>query len=115
MDKFSIIKRLSKLAQVLDNMNMSEQADQVTDVMQNITDTPQVTAWKNFARSLAKKDPDFIPPRKPNVGIITYKDVTDDALSEYHRYKNNKRQTSKFTYEEENQLKQLAQNADRAR
>jgi hypothetical protein len=47
--------------------------------------------------------------------MITYADVTDKALSEYRSYKNNKKQTLKFTYQEENQLKTLAQNADRAR
>ena len=115
MDKIAIIKRLNKIAQMLDTMNMPGEADGVTDVMQNITDSQQVIAWKNYARSLAKKDPDFIPPVKPNVSTISYSDITEKALSEYHLYVNNKRQLPKLTSMEENQLKQLAVNADRAR
>ena len=60
MDKITIIKRLYKLAQMLDTMNMPEEADGVTNVMENLTDSPQITAWVNYGRSLAKKDPDFI-------------------------------------------------------
>jgi hypothetical protein len=41
--------------------------------------------------------------------------VTEKALSEYHLYKNNKKELPKLTSMEENQLKQLALNADRAR
>ncbi len=115
MNKMSIISRLSKLAQMLDSMDMPQQADGVTDVMQNLADSPQVRAWTNFGRSLAKKDPDFMPPVKPKASMITYSDITEKAIADYHLYKNNKRQLPKLTSMEENQLKTLAQNADRAR
>jgi hypothetical protein len=64
---------------------------------------------------LAKKDPDFIPPVKPKVSAITFLDVTETALSVYHLYKNNKKELPKLSSMEENQLKQLAKNADRTR
>jgi hypothetical protein len=115
MDKIILIKRLSKLAQMLDTMNMPEEADGVTDVMENLTDSPQVTAWANYGRSLAKKDIDFMPPVKPRASMITYTDVTEKAIADYHLYKNNKKQLPKLTSMEESQLKTLAQNADRAR
>jgi hypothetical protein len=121
-----ILASMNEICNELELLGMDKAASDVTILMkkyaqmeedqsENFADTPQVTAWKNFARSLAKKDPDFIPPIKPNISMITYADVTDKALSEYRSYKNNKKQTSKFTYQEENQLKTLAQNADRAR
>ena len=115
MNKIEIIKRLNKIAQILDDMNMPEQADDVTDVMENISDSPEKIAWTNYARTLAKKDPDFIPPIKPKVSTITFASITDKALSEYHRFKENKKQPYKFTLQEETQLKLLAENADRAR
>jgi len=100
---------------MLDTMNMPEEADGVTDVMENLTDSPQVTAWTNYGRTLAKKDPDFMPPVKPRASMITYTDVTEKAIADYHLYKNNKKQLPKLTSMEESQLKTLAQNADRAR
>ena len=115
MTKLNIVNRLNKLAQMFDEMNMPEQADDVTNVMENISDSPEKKAWHDYAFSLAKKDPDFIPPRKPRVEAITFEEVTNKALLDYHLYKNNKKQTSKFRYEEENKLKELAKNADRAR
>jgi hypothetical protein len=115
MDKITIIKRLYKLAQMLDTMNMPEEADGVTNVMENLTDSPQITAWVNYGRSLAKKDPDFMPPVKPKASMITYTDITEKAIADYHLYKNNKKQLPKLTSMEESQLKTLAQNADRAR
>jgi hypothetical protein len=115
MNKLHIVNRLYKLAQMFDEMNMPEQADDVTNVMENISDSPEKTAWTNYARTLAKKDPDFIPPVKPKVSAITFLDVTETALSDYHLYKNNKKQLPKLTSMEENQLKELAKNADRAR
>ena len=115
MTKLHIVNRLYKLAQMFDEMNMPEQADDVTSVMENISNSPEKIAWTNFTKTLAKKDPDFIPPIKPNVSMITFEEVTNNALLDYHLFKKNKKQTSKFTYEEENKLKQLAKNADRAR
>lgn len=115
MNKLNIVNRLYKLAQMFDEMNMPEQADDVTNVMENISDSPEKTAWTNYARTLAKKDPDFIPPVKPKVSAITFLDVTETALSDYHLYKNNKKQLPKLSTMEENQLKDLAKNADRAR
>ena len=115
MNKLHIVNRLYKLAQMFDEMNMPEQADDVTNVMENISDSPEKTAWTNYARTLAKKDPDFIPPVKPKVSAITFLDVTETALSDYHLYKNNKKQLPKLSTMEENQLKDLAKNADRAR
>jgi hypothetical protein len=115
MNKLHIVNRLYKLAQMFDEMNMPEQADDVTNVMENISDSPEKTAWTNYARKLAKKDPDFIPPVKPKVSAITFLDVTETALSVYHLYKNNKKELPKLSSMEENQLKQLAKNADRTR
>jgi hypothetical protein len=115
MNKLNIVNRLYKLAQMFDEMNMPEQADDVTNVMENISDSPEKTAWTNYARTLAKKDPDFIPPVKPKVSAITFLDVTETALSDYHLYKNNKSQLPKLSSMEENQLKELAKNADRTR
>ena len=115
MNKISILEKLNKIAQALENLNMPNEADDVTGVMENIVDSPQITAWTNFGKSLAKKDPDFIPPIKPKVSMISYLEVTEKALFEYHLYKNNKKQTSKFTAGEESQYKNLATNADRAR
>jgi hypothetical protein len=47
--------------------------------------------------------------------MITYTDITEKAIADYHLYKNNKKQLPKLTSMEESQLKTLAQNADRAR
>ena len=119
---------MNEICEELDKLNLVEASNEITRVMMKIAqentnlleegslvDSPQFAAWTNFGKFLAKKDPDFIAPIKPRVSVITYEDVTDKALAEYHTYKNNKKQTSKFTYEEENKLKQLALNADRAR
>ena len=115
MDKITIIKRINKISQMLDTMEMPEQADGVTNVMENLTDSPQITVWANYGKTLAKKDPDFMPPVKPKVSMITYTDITEKAIADYHLYKNNKKQLPKLTSMEESQLKTLAQNADRAR
>lgn len=115
MNKISILEKLNKIAQMLENLNMPNEADDVTGVMENIVDSPQITAWTNFGRNLAKKDPDFIPPIKPRVSSISYIEITEKSLFDYHLYKNNKKQSPKFTSDEENQYKNLARNADRAR
>jgi len=115
MNKLHIVNRLYKLAQMFDEMNMPEQADDVTNVMENISDSPEKTAWTNYARTLAKKDPDFMPPVKPRASMITYTDVTEKAIADYHLYKNSKKQLPKLTSMEESKLKTLAQNADRTR
>ena len=115
MNKLHIVNRLYKLAQMFDEMNMPEQADAVTNVMENISDSSQITAWTNYGRTLAKKDPDFMPPVKPRASMITYTDVTEKAIADYHLYKNSKKQLPKLTSMEESQLKTLAQNADRTR
>jgi len=86
MDKILLIKRLNKIAQMLDTMNMPEEADGVTDVMENLTDSPQVNAWANYGRSLAKKDIDFMPPVKPRASMITYTDVTEKAITKAYIY-----------------------------
>lgn len=115
MNKLHIVNRLYKLAEMFDEMNMPEQADDVTNVMENISDSPQIIAWTNYGRTLAKKDPDFMPPVKPRASMITYTDVTEKAIADYHLYKNSKKQLPKLTSMEESKLKTLAQNADRTR
>ena len=111
LDKLDLVEASNELAKIMVKLAQEMPLDQ----SENITDSPQVSAWSNYARSLAKKDPDFIPPVKPKVSMITYMDITEKALSDYHLYKNNKRQSPKLSSMEENQLKQLAYNADRAR
>jgi hypothetical protein len=123
-----ILASMNEICEELDKMDLVEASNEITKMMMklaqentfsyeedNLVDTQQANAWTNFARSLAKKDPDFIPPIKPKASVITYADVTDKAISEYHLYKNNKKQLPKLTSMEENQLKQLAVNADRAK
>lgn len=111
LDKLDLVEASNELAKIMVKLAQEMPLDQ----SENITDSPQVSAWSTYARSLAKKDPDFIPPVKPKVSMISYMDITEKALSEYHLYKNNKRQSPKLSSMEENQLKQLAYNADRAR
>ena len=123
-----ILASMNEVCEELDKMDLVEASNEITKIMmklaqempmldesESLVDSQQVTAWSNFGRSLAKKDPDFIPPIKPKASVITYLDVTEKALSEYHLYKNNKKELPKLTSMEENQLKQLALNADRAR
>ena len=123
-----ILASMNEICEELDKLDLVEASNEITKMMMklaqentfsyeedNLVDTQQANAWTNFARSLAKKDPDFIPPIKPKASVITYVDVTEKALSEYHLYKSNKKQLPKLTSMEENQLKQLAVNADRAK
>jgi hypothetical protein len=126
--KKQVLASMNEICEELDSMDLVEASNTITKMMmklaqedpsfleqENLVDTPQVTAWTNFARSLAKKDPDFIPPIKPKVSMYTCLDVTEKALAEYHRYKENKKQPYKFTLAEENQIKRLATEADKAR
>lgn len=123
-----ILASMNEICEELDRMDLVEASNKITKIMvklaqemplvdesESLVDSPQITAWVNYGRSLAKKDPDFIPPIKPKVSMITYTDITEKAIADYHLYKNNKKQLPKLTSMEENQLKTLAQNADRAR
>ena len=123
-----ILASMNEVCEELDKMDLVKASNQITKIMmklaqempildesESLVDSQQVIAWTNYGRTLAKKDPDFMPPIKPRASMITYTDVTEKAIADYHLYKNSKKQLPKLTSMEESQLKTLAQNADRTR
>jgi len=122
MNNKIILSSLHNICNELESIGLEKEANTVSNIFlklaqeeMNIVDTPEKIAWTNYARTLAKKDPDFIPPIKPKVSVITFEEITEKSLFEYHLFKSNKKELPKFTSKEEETLKLLAKQADMKR